>query len=69
MAELQFRAGNGKVPNQSPLLIKVGKNKGHSGGGGMDEGIKDLAKEISFIAKIMNLKWIEDPKEAKDTYS
>ena len=69
MAELQYRAGNGKVPNQSPLLIQIGKNKGHSGGGGKEEGIKDLAKEIAFISRIMNLKWIDDPVVENDTYS
>ena len=69
IAELQFKAGNKQVPNQSPLLIQVGKNKGHSGGGGKQEAIKEFAQQISFVAKVMNLKWIEDPKEPKDTYS
>ena len=33
IAELQYRAGNGKVAGQSPLLLSVTKNSGHGGNG------------------------------------
>lgn len=58
-AELQFKAGNGKVPGQSPLLLSVKKDQGHSGGGNIDVGFKDGAESLAFLALVTNTKWID----------
>lgn len=58
MAELQYKAGNGKVPGQNPLLLQVKKDQGHSGGASMNSAMQDLAVEMGFMAKILKVKWI-----------
>jgi len=56
-AELQYRAGNGRVPGQSPLLLKVSKDQGHSGGGNREVGQRDAATGVAFMALVTGATW------------
>ena len=56
-AELQYKAGNGKVPGQRPLLLSVKKDQGHSGGASLDTSFKDEAEGLAFIALVAGAEW------------
>ena len=55
VAELQYRAANGKVPEQNPILLSVSKNSGHNGGySGLNTGMSQEAETLAFFAKVTN---------------
>jgi prolyl oligopeptidase len=56
-AELQYKAGNGKVSGQRPLFLNVKKDQGHSGGGNREIGMKDGATSIAFMALVTGAQW------------
>ena len=57
VAALQGTAGD--VPGQSPLLLSIEKNGGHSGGASMAQAIDERARMYGFLAKVMKLSWAD----------
>ena len=58
VAELQYKAGNGKVAGQNPILLQVKKDRGHAGVNGLTSIIEEDALKYAFIAKVTNSPWI-----------
>ena len=55
VATLQSVAG--EVPDQSPLLLKITENGGHSGSAGISAAIDDKVQLYNFLTRAMDLKW------------
>lgn len=55
VATLQYRAG--RVPGQSPLLVRIDHNAGHGGGKPTSKIVDELADTYGFIAKIADSGW------------